>query len=161
MVERVAHKRRGVQAVGRDDQVALARREALEARVGVDVEQSVLDKVEVGEAHACLPKEDLRHVSEDVALARAVHDGQHARGGAAGASSHLQHHELVLPHLHLPILLPLLEKGEHGLHHGHHAAIVKGVDRRLLVERQHRVHGAAGEEQLLVGDLAREGLGKL
>jgi hypothetical protein len=39
IVQRVAHERRSMQHVGGDDCVALMRREALEARVGVDVEQ--------------------------------------------------------------------------------------------------------------------------
>ena len=59
----------------RDEQIMLMRCEALEARVGVDVEQRVLKEGEGGEAHACLAKEDLGHVGEHVPLARALEDG--------------------------------------------------------------------------------------
>ena len=64
-----------MQAVGRDDQIALVRRTTLEPWVSVDVEQCVLQECELSEACARLAEEDLRHIGEDIPLARVLKHG--------------------------------------------------------------------------------------
>jgi hypothetical protein len=82
VMQRVAHIRRCVQAICRDEDVALVGAKALEARIRVDVEQRILEEGNVREAHACLAQEEVGHVSEDVPFTRGLKDWQDARGGA-------------------------------------------------------------------------------
>ena len=51
-----------MKAVGRDDQVALARRVPLQPRVGIDVEEVVLDEAKVRKAHARLQRTRRAHI---------------------------------------------------------------------------------------------------
>eukprot|EP00964_Phaeocystis_antarctica_P007296 scaffold3961_cov66-Phaeocystis_antarctica.AAC.3 len=58
VAQRVAHEGRGVQGVGRDDEVVLSRGKALQPRVSIDVEQLILDKrVLGGKGSACAAQE--------------------------------------------------------------------------------------------------------
>ena len=92
---RVPHERRGVQAIRGDDQVALGGGEPLHARIGVDVEQRVLDEAGAGEPDARLAEEDLGDVGEDVTAAGARENWQDARCGATGAGADLEGNEAL------------------------------------------------------------------
>eukprot|EP00964_Phaeocystis_antarctica_P163183 scaffold138890_cov133-Phaeocystis_antarctica.AAC.1 len=60
--QRVSHEGRGVQGVGRDDEVVLRRGKALQPRVSVNVEQLILDERVLGsKGAACAAQEAFGH----------------------------------------------------------------------------------------------------
>ena len=72
--------------------------------------------------------------------------GQYARGGATCARPHLKHAQP----------LPLRKLRDDVAHRSDDATVVELRDGRLLVYRLDQVHGATGEEEALVGCLARK-----
>eukprot|EP00966_Prymnesium_polylepis_P333200 7388673-Prymnesium_polylepis.2 len=95
VAQRILHGRRCMKAIGRDDDVR-----ALQKRI-------------VTKANACLAKEYVRHVGEDVALTTPVNHRQEARCGATTASPDLEGN-------HLP---PFEQQPENGLDRDHNAGI--------------------------------------
>ena len=131
-----------MQHVGGDDGVALMRRETLEARIGVDVEQHVLEEGKVRKADARLAEERLGDVGEDVLFAHAPQDRQDTGRCATRAGADLEcHHASLRGQLR-----------EHCLDSGHDALVVERTCDGALVERQYQLEGPAREEELHVGD---------
>eukprot|EP00966_Prymnesium_polylepis_P227660 5268595-Prymnesium_polylepis.1 len=142
VVQRVAHEGRRVKTVGRDGNVALARRHTLEARVGVDVEQRILHERERSEADACLAEKHVGHVGEGISRTRALDDRKHTRSRAARAGAHLEHSNATAAR-------QLRKQRRDG---GHGALVVERADHSLLIHGKHCLHRATREQQLLVGD---------
>eukprot|EP00964_Phaeocystis_antarctica_P003618 scaffold1950_cov72-Phaeocystis_antarctica.AAC.5 len=140
VAQRVTHEGRGVQGVGRDDEVVLRRGKALQPRVSINVEQLILDEwVLGGKGSACAAQEAFGHVREGVASAGTPQRRQYACRGAAGACANLQD----------PQKPPLGQRIDDGTHRSHDALVVEAGDHGVLVHRQHSVHRTAWEEQLL------------
>mmetsp|Transcript_24221 Transcript_24221/g.76724 ORF Transcript_24221/g.76724 Transcript_24221/m.76724 type:complete len:643 (+) Transcript_24221:3917-5845(+) len=150
--QRVADEGRRVQHVGGDGEVERSRGEALEARVGVDVEQLKAHEAGVlGKAPLRLVEEDLRHVGEHILLAHPTQPRQHARCRAARAGANLDDAQEAAG----------WQAGNDGVDRGHHALVVEASVDGVLVHGQRQLHGPSREEELLVGDGAEEGGGEL
>eukprot|EP00966_Prymnesium_polylepis_P251382 5812027-Prymnesium_polylepis.1 len=149
---RVLHDVCGVQAVGGDDHVELTPGKALEARVGIDVEECVLHKREVGKANVCLSQKDVRNIGEEITPARALKDREDARRRAAGARSNLKHHDSPLS---------CEQQRMYCLQSSHYAPIVEPAAQRVLVDGQYRLHRTAREQEVLKGGLRRQRIRKI
>ena len=82
----------------------------------------------------------LTHVSEDVPFACAVEDGQDAGCRATRTSADLQGDNAAPDEQHF----------KHRLDCCHDAHVVEGAAHSVLVNGQHRFHGSAGKEELMV-----------
>eukprot|EP00966_Prymnesium_polylepis_P149021 3442925-Prymnesium_polylepis.2 len=151
VVQRVPHEGRCVKTVGRDDDIMLCKRKPLQARVGVDVEQLRVEHRVLGKSNTCLAEEGIRHVREDVPRASALDDGQDGRCRATASSPDLEHH-------HTPLCG---KQPQDCFDRDLDAGVEEKTDHRILIHRQHGLHGTTRKEQLLVGHRRRQGITKV
>ena len=87
---RAGHITAGKVRAGEGEDVAGEATRYLQPRVGINVEEGILDKIVFGETAASLSKEDLRDVSKQILATTRLQQWQHTRGRAARPRANLE-----------------------------------------------------------------------